>query len=537
MLQRAAVEMRSALAMTRAGVFGLQSPAELRRIARTVSALGPLGGALGLAAVRHGDRVGLVDEIGSLTFRELDARSDALAVAWRALGLEEGSRIGILCRNHRWLLDSTFAAAKIGARMVFLNTDYAGPQLLAVCAREGVEALVHDAEFTEAASGLTLRFGRFTAWSERGVPERGVPELQALIDRHQGSVPPPPGRAGTVVMMTSGTTGTPRGAVRPTPMTLAAGMVYSKVPFRGDGGLLVAPPMHHGWGLFIAGLGISVGAKLVLRRRYDAAGILDDLVRHQCSGLLLVPVMLRRLLDLGEEIGRHDLSRLRIIATGSAPLGAPLAVRAMEVFGPVLYNSYGSTECAIATVATPADLREAPGCVGRPLFGTRVEVVDRYGAQVPPGTSGRIFIGSSLQVSAYTSGDQPHRVRGLIETGDVGHFDSGGRLFVDGRNDEMIVSGGENVYPQEVEDLLAAHPGIADAAVLGVPDEEFGQALRAFVVPRRGVVLTEAQIRGHVRENLARFKVPRSVVFLDELPRNLTGKLLKRHLVKAQPPL
>ena len=528
MLPRAALELRSALAMTRAGVFGLQSPAELRRIVRTVSTLGPLGGALGLAAVRHGDRIGLVDEVGALTFRELDARSDALAVAWRSLGLGEGSRIGILCRNHRWLLDSTFAAAKIGARMVFLNTDYAGPQLLAVCAREGVEALVHDAEFAEAASGLTPRFGRFTAW-----PEGDVPEIQALIDRHRGSAPRPPGRPGTVVMMTSGTTGTPRGAVRPTPMTLAAGMVYSKIPLRGDGGLLVAPPMHHGWGLFMAGLGIGVGAKLVLRRRYDAAGVLDDLVRHRCHGLLLVPVMLRRLLDLGEEIGGHDLSRLRIIATGGAPLGAPLAARAMQAFGPVLYNSYGSTECAIATVATPADLRKAPGCVGRPLFGTRVEVVDRHGAQAPPGTSGRIFIGSSLQVSAYTSGDQPPRVRGLIETGDVGHFDGDGRLFVDGRNDEMIVSGGENVYPQEVEDLLAAHPGIADAAVLGVPDEEFGQTLRAFVVPRGGVALTEDQIRGHVRENLARFKVPRSVVFLDELPRNLTGKLLKRHLAET----
>jgi acyl-CoA synthetase (AMP-forming)/AMP-acid ligase II len=206
----------------------------------------------------------------------------------------------------------------------------------------------------------------------------------------------------------------------------------------------------------------------------------------------------------------------------------------MDVFGEVLYNLYGSTEVAWATIATPEDLRAAPGTAGRPPLGTIVKLLDERGREVPQGEGGRIFVGNGMVFDGYTSGGGKEVIGGLMSTGDVGHLDAGGRLFVDGRDDEMIVSGGENVFPREVEDLLADHPAVEDVAVVGVPDAEFGQRLKAFVVRREGAELTEAEVKQHVKENLARFKVPREVVFVAELPRNATGKVL-RHELQAIP--
>jgi fatty-acyl-CoA synthase len=202
----------------------------------------------------------------------------------------------------------------------------------------------------------------------------------------------------------------------------------------------------------------------------------------------------------------------------------------MDTFGDVLYNLYGSTEVAWATIATPQDLRAAPGTAGRPPMGTVVKLLDEHGREVAPGQVGRIFVANEMMFEGYTGGGGKEIVGGLMSTGDVGCFDSGGRLFVSGRDDEMIVSGGENVFPREVEDLLSDHVAIEEAAVVGVPDEEFGERLRAYVVPRNGAEISEDAVKGYVKENLARFKVPREVIFLAELPRNATGKVLKREL-------
>jgi fatty-acyl-CoA synthase len=246
--------------------------------------------------------------------------------------------------------------------------------------------------------------------------------------------------------------------------------------------------------------------------------VLDDIAQHGCTALVAVPVMLKRLLAV------ESSARPRIIVTGGAQLGGPLATQLMDAFGDVVYNLYGSTEAAYATIATPADLRAAPACVGRPPYGTTVRILDADGS---PARSGRIFVGNVIQSSGYTGGGGKQIVDGLMSTGDVGHFDDVGRLFVDGRDDDMIVSGGENVFPGEVTDLLVGHPAIADAVVVGVPDDEFGQALRAYVVSDR---LTEDDVRDHVKANLARYKVPRTVVFVDALPRNAAGKVVTREL-------
>jgi fatty-acyl-CoA synthase len=281
-------------------------------------------------------------------------------------------------------------------------------------------------------------------------------------------------------------------------------------------------------------LGMALSSTLVLRRKFDPEGTLSLTAQQDCTALVVVPVMIQRILELDEDVlQRYDLSALRAVPVSGSALPGPLAERWMDTFGDTIYNLYGSTEVAWATIATPKDLREAPGTAGRPPYGTVVRIYDDDGNAVEQGESGRIFVGNEMQFEGYTGGGGKDVVDGLLASGDVGHFDASGRLFVDGRDDDMIVSGGENVFPAEVEDLLSGHERIAEVAVFGVDDEEFGQRLKAVVVKRDGASLTEDDVRKHVKSNLAGYKVPRDVQFVDELPRTSTGKVLKRELEES----
>ena len=241
--------------------------------------------------------------------------------------------------------------------------------------------------------------------------------------------------------------------------------------------------------------------------------------------ILAVPTMYKRIMDL--PVGtrrRYDTSSLRTALTGAAPLPPELATAIMDEWGDILYNGYASTEVGSGTIATPADLRAAPGTVGRPMAGVRIKILDEEGLELPHGQTGRIFVGGPLQFEGYTGGGGKEVIDGLMSSGDVGHFDAAGRLFIDGRDDDMILSGGENVFPQEVEELLVGHDAVADAAVFGVPDPDFGQRLAAMVVLKPGAAATEDELRDYVKAHLARYKVPREVVFVEELPRHLDGQ-------------
>jgi acyl-CoA synthetase (AMP-forming)/AMP-acid ligase II len=370
------------------------------------------------------------------------------------------------------------------------------------------------------------------AWSDVPGGAGDGPTIESLIAAGNKSAPPPPGSPGSVVILTSGTTGTPKGASRSQPRSLtAAAAILSRIPFRARESTFVAPPVYHAWGLGMSMLAVGLGSTIVVRRRFEPEATLVALAEHRCTALAVVPVILNRLLSLGQErIEQADFSTLRIIASSGAQLEGAVATKAMDAFGDIVYNLYGSTEVAWATIATPADLRAAPGCVGKPPLGTTVRLLDDTGHRVPDGTTGRIFVGSGMEFGGYTGGGSKEVIDGLMATGDVGHFDAGGRLFVEGRDDEMIVSGGENVFPGEVEELLAAHESVLEAAAIGVPDDKFGQRLRVFVVVRPGHDLDGDAVRAHIKANLARYKVPRDVVFLEELPRNPSGKVLKREL-------
>jgi fatty-acyl-CoA synthase len=414
---------------------------------------------------------------------------------------------------------------------VLLNTSFAGPQIREVAEREGTDLLVYDDEYSETLEGIDdPPRGRFRAWAD----EPGDYTLDALIEGADTSSPPKPDESPRITILTSGTTGTPKGAPRSEPRSLALlGGLLSKVPFRTRETTELCVPMFHALGFMQAIVGIGLGSTLVIRRRFDPEETVDSLAEHHATALVVVPVMLRRMVDLGEEkIKERDLSSLKIIFVSGSALGADLAERAMKLFGPVVYNLYGSTEISYATIATPEDLQADSSSVGKVVRGSVVKIFDDDDKEVEKGKSGRIFVGNISQFEGYTGGGNKDLIKGLMASGDVGHFDEQGRLFVDGRDDEMIVSGGENVFPAEVEELLGSHESIEEAAAIGVDDEKFGQRLIAFVVLRGDASLSEDEIKGYVKENLANYKVPREVVFVESLPRNQTGKVLKRELAE-----
>ena len=533
--QRVGDEAYFAALLVRSGVVRPESPQRVAQMARAFERHGLLAAAVSLGAIRHADRVALIDERGELTFKELDQRSNALANAWRERGLEPGEGVAILARNHRGLLDSVFASAKCGARIVLLNTSFAAPQIREVAGREGTDLLVCDDEYVDMLEGVDPPRGRWRAWTDGDV-DGATDTLEALIAAGSHDSPPKASVAPRVVILTSGTTGTPKGAPRSEPRSLAlVGGVLSKVPFRAGEVTELCVPMFHSLGFANMLLAFALGSTVVVRRRFDPEATLDSLDQHRATAMAVVPVMLQRLLEVRDPLlPRPDSAALRIIFVGGSQLGAELCQRAMAAFGPIVYNLYGSTEIAYATIATPADLTAQPGSVGQVVRGSVVKLLDDHDQEVPVGSTGRIFVGNSSQFEGYTGGETKAHVNGLMSSGDVGHFDSQGRLFIDGRDDEMIVSGGENVFPSEIEELLAGHAAIAEAAAIGVADDQFGQRLRAFVVLRSGAELNEDEVKDYVRANLARYKVPREVVFIDELPRNATGKVVKRELVDSR---
>jgi acyl-CoA synthetase (AMP-forming)/AMP-acid ligase II len=529
---RIATKLQTGATPVSVGVLRPHRPDRLVRTGLALLRWGPTPAAgYAASAARFPDEVAVIDDSGTVTFREMHERSNAVARAIAAEGVGVGDGIAIMCRNHRGFIEATIAASKLGADAVFLNTAFSGPQVADVVRREGPKAILYDEEFRDVLAEAGEGRLRIVAWHEPGGTrtERTLDEI--VREGNRADLSPPPSR-GKAVLLTSGTTGTPKGASRSQPRSLdPAATLLSRIPLRARERTMIAAPLFHTWGFAHFTLGMSLSSTVVLSRRFDPEATLSLTARHECTALVVVPVMLQRILDLDDEVlRRYDLSKLRVVPVSGSSLPASLARRWMDTFGDNVYNLYGSTEIAWATIATPQDLRAAPGTAGKPPRGTIVRIYDEDGRPVPPGQSGRVFVGNEMQFEGYTGGGGKALVDGLMSAGDVGHFDAEGRLFIDGRDDDMIVSGGENVFPGEVEDLLAGHEAIAEVAVFGVPDEEFGERLAAVIVRRAGTELDADGVRAFVRDNLAAYKVPRDVEFVDELPRTATGKVLKRHL-------
>jgi len=535
--ERGSAELHYLQKMISSGAFGLEPPQNYAALVSDIRRWGEVGMIPGLNARRTPHRTALIDDEGSMTFRELDEASHAVANGLLAMGVKGGDGVAILARNHRWFLIANYAAARVGARTILLNTEFSGPQIRDVAAREGAKVIIYDDEYTEAVKLADAPLGMLRALGsnpDRPEESSGSTDdtLAELIARSSKAPAPKATKRSSIIILTSGTTGTPKGANRHAPPTLAPiGGVLSHVPFKANEVTSLPSPMFHALGYLHATIAMTLGSTLVLHRRFRPQTVLEDVAKHKVTAIVVVPVMLSRMLDALEKMDRRpDLSSLRIIFVSGSQLGAELAARTMKEIGPVVYNLYGSTEIAFVSIARPQDLKKNPATVGPIIKGVKVKILDDHGNEVRQGQVGRIFVGNFFPFEGYTGGGGKEVIDGLMSSGDVGYFDADGLLYVSGRDDEMIVSGGENVFPAEVEDLISGHPDVIEATALGVEDKDFGARLRAFVVPKDGVELTEDAIKEYVRDHLARYKVPREVIFLTELPRNPTGKILKREL-------
>lgn len=523
----------------REGLVELTRPDRALRASRETLRLGPVTAAIRIARRRTPDVVAVIDRRGSTTYRRLDERAAALAhglldVAGAPSGSDRTPVVGLLCRDHRGPIEVLAACGYAGARAVLLNTGSAAPQLGAVLERERVDVVVHDLEFTDtvaaalASTGRTLP--RIVADGERGGADE-APSVDDLVAAAPAGPPPTPARSGGLVVLTSGTTGVPKGAPRPKVSPVQTAQVLDRLPFPRGATVLMAAPVFHGTGLSQTCLAMSAGCSLILPGRFDAAQVVSLASETRAEVLVLVPTMLHRILAL--EPSAHDLAAVRRIYVGGSALPADLCRRTTQLLGPVLHNLYGSTEAGVAAVADPRDLELAPGCVGRPPVAARVRVLGPERAEVPTGERGVVFVRSALTFTGYSDGTGKEVVDGYVSTGDIGHWDEHGLLHIVGREDDMVVSGGENVAPSRVEDLLATHPGVDEVAVVGIPHEEFGQVLRAVVVPRGDARPDVEELRSLARSQLARHEVPREVWLVEELPRNTTGKVLRRVLAAA----
>lgn len=514
-----------------AGLVRPERPDRALRALRAYSRWRPTPAAgYAISAIRYPDRTGVIDELGTLSFADIHRRTNALAASLSDAGIGEGDGVAVMCRNHRGFIEAVVAISKLGANSLLLNTSFAGPQLTEVVKREKPAAIVYDEEFTELLADAGQRRKRFIAWHDE--PKTKDPTLEELLVEGDPEDPVPPSEPGRAVILTSGTTGTPKGASRKEPEGLdPAAALLSKIPLRARENTMIAAPLFHSWGFAHFTLGMLLNSTLILERKFNPESTLSLTAQHEATALIVVPIMMSRILDLPEEQRRrYDLSSLRVTAASGSALPGELATAWMDEFGENLYNLYGSTEVAWATIATPQDLREAPGTAGAPPRGTLLKLYDEAGLEVSEGQTGRIFVGNEMLFEGYTGGGSKDVIDGLMSTGDIGHLDDKGRLFVEGRDDEMIVSGGENVFPREVEDLISKHEKVSEVAVIGVDDKDWGQRLKAFVVPRSGQKMTEDEVKSYVKSNLARYKVPREVEFMKELPRNPSGKVLKREL-------
>jgi fatty-acyl-CoA synthase len=518
--------LTAAGALLRSGLVRPYRPDHLARMGRGAAryGFGPAFGPL-IGDIRCPDAPAMVDDDGSVTMRELEARCSAVAQGLFSAGLTAGDTLGVLARNGAAFYEVVVGASRLGVDVVYLNSGFSAGQVAETVGRRGLRALVYDLEFAGLVPGGVL-----------GVPTSRDPAgLSADVATMAGAMPyraATPDRPSRHILLTSGTTGEPKGVARTGGGVASAMALLSGFPLRVRETHLIAAPMFHGWGWLHMLLSMLLSSTVVVTRRFDPERILALVERERCHVLVAVPTMLQKIMDLPPLVRRrYDTTSLRVVAVSGAALSPRLAEALEREFGEVVYSLYGTTEAGFATVATPTDLRAAAGTAGRPLATVHVRVVDDQGRRCPPGVPGVIYVGGRDAVP-----DNGPGAVGAVRTGDVGWFDRAGRLFVGGREDEMVVVGGENVYPVLVENLLESNPDIAAAAVVGEPDRVLGEVLVAHVVLRNGSTVSPAAIRGWCRSRLAPFQVPRRVVVHDRLPRNEIGKVVKRAFRKVRPP-
>jgi fatty-acyl-CoA synthase len=488
---------------------------------------------VGLSAPPGG---GVVEE-RAYSFHEMNDRIDRIASALHANGVEPGDRILVMVKNRPEFVLLQIAADRLGCGAVSCSNRSAPRELEYMVNHSGAKAVLFDvdtaATVREAMGGLR-EVGR-----ERCISVGGATDGFASLDACMAGVreaPPRTREEGALLMYTSGTTGKPKGAVR----RYGAGATAAALAFIGETPLemgevhLAVCPLYHATAFGFVSFSYLLGSTVLVMREFRPEAFLAAVERYRVTTTAVVPTMLHRLVELGPEVvRRYDTSSLKAIFTGGAPLSAPLATEFMDLFGDKLFNFYGATETGVVTCASPADLRAAPGTIGRAVPGHDVRLLDEQGRACADGEVGELYVKSAMLIDGYHADEEGTRAsmrEGYFSVGDLARRDARGYFFIDGRKRDMIISGGVNVYPAEVEGALHEHPAVAEAAVVGVPDPEWGERVRAFVALKPGAEADEDALKAHCRAWLTGPKVPRDFVFLAALPRNPTGKVLKREL-------
>ncbi len=491
-------------------------PTVTSRLARDLLVHG-VSPAIGWAAgaARHPDAPALAGVDGPwLDQREAEDLTRAATTYLRAAGLEPGSTAALLGRNSVGFAIAIAAVARTGADLVYLNPGFSAAQVADVCDERGVSLVLADPDLSDRAptDRVVLDLADPSSWSTADAGYRISPS------------------GGRHIILTSGTTGRPKGADRSRTPLEAAVSLLSALPYRERGTHVLAAPLFHSWGWLNHRLAALLDAGEVLVPRPDAATVLDAAEQQHATLIITTPVVIGRLAEAGP--GGRDLSQLSGVLVSGSAIPPDVVARFADQFGPVLYNLYGSTEVGYASVAAPADLAAAPDTAGRALPGVRLSIRSSDGKESPPGRTGEVWVGSAAAFDGYVDGADKPRDDGLVATGDLGLLDETGLLFIRGRADDLIISGGENVHPTEVESVLRGCPAVVDVAAVGRPDSVYGQAVVAFVVS--DAATTPATVRrdvmAYAREHLAPYQRPQEVRIVDHLPRNETGKVVRRLL-------
>lgn len=489
-----------------------------------------------LRAISDGDRPALIQDGVVRTYAEVDARIDRLATGMLALGMRPKDAAAVLLWNRPEFFEVESAMARIGGAAVSLSWRSTAAELEYLLNHSGARAVFFEAALwpvlEEALRSCPkISLDRCISLGDKVI---GAREYEDVIDVTPGEMPE--ADEGSVVIYTSGTTGRPKGAVRRFGSAQVLGFMafLDRCPLtRWDRHLCVCP-LYHSTALGFAGMSLMGGGAVHIERDFDATRFLGALEREAITTTAIVPTMLHRLMSVApEELAARRTPALRAIICGGASMPPALCERTLEHFGPVLYNFYGSTETGLVCVATPDDLAASPGTIGRPLHGVEVRLVDDAHRPVAPGEVGELYARNVMLVEGYHADEgatNSSMREGFFSVGDLATADGEGRYHIVGRRRDMVISGGVNVYPVEVEDAIGAHPEVAQVAVVGVPDAEWGERLRAFVVLREGATVDAGGLRGWCRERLSGPKVPREWVFVPSLPSNPTGKILKREL-------
>ena len=476
-------------------------------------------------------------EAKRLTYAEVDALADRLAMVLVRRGIARGSSVLILLKNRIEHFVLGLAANRAGAAAVTVSWRSTVPELAYLAAHSGAEAVFFDADvgamIADAVKAIPDIPRRNFVSVGGDVP--GFPSLDELAEKEREAAEDVSHQA-SIVMYTSGTTGKPKGAVRKMAKSAlpAALSFIEQTPMEIGETHLAVCPLYHATATGFSTMTFLLAGTVVVLGSFTPDSFLDAVERYRPRSTALVPTMIHRVVEHGEAaIHARDTSSLRAIFSGGAPLGGLLAIDAMNMLGDKIYNFYGATETGIVTLATPADLRAAPGTIGRAVPGNEIRLVDDRGREVRDGEVGELYARNGMMVEGYHADPDATRqsmLEGFFSVGDLARRDAAGRYHIEGRKRDMIISGGVNVYPAEVEATIESHPAVAEVAVVGVPDREWGERVRAFIVLRSGKGATDDEIKAHCKERLATPKVPRDFVFVDALPKNPTGKILKRDL-------